>query len=43
MAQGGSSDDEMDILSKQLEGVHLDVMDQDDNYVYVLFVMANLQ
>ena len=35
MAEGGNLDDEMDKISRDLEKVHLDMMDQDDNYVYV--------
>ena len=42
MAQGGGSDEEMDKISKKLADVHLNVMDQEDNYVYVYKLMYRL-
>ena len=33
MATGGSNGDDLDQLSKTLQGVHLDVMDESDDYV----------
>ena len=33
MAEGGSPNDDMDQIAKQLNDFHLNVMDQDDNYV----------
>ena len=31
MAEGGSNNDNIDKLSKRLESVHLDLMDEEDN------------
>ena len=33
MAQGGNNGDDLDKLSQSLQGVHIDMMDEEDNYV----------
>ena len=36
MAEGGNDNGNMDELSQRLAKVHLDLMDEEDNYVYVI-------
>ena len=35
MAEGGSDNGNIDEISQRLSNVHLDLMDEEDNYVYV--------